>query len=349
MRAAVLREDNQITVEDIEEQPLKEKDVRIKVHAAGICGSDTHKLQTRWKYALPAVMGHEFSGEVIEVGEQVKSVTIGDRVAGVPFLPCYSCEYCQSGTYSLCENYEMIGSHYYGGFAEKVVLPEANVLPIGQLSYEEGAMIEPLAVAMHGVKGIEPTIGDTVLIFGAGNIGLLTIQALKVAGVETIIAVDIKDEKLKEARYFGADHTIHSIEENLEEKVFELTDNAGVDIAFECAGTPITQEQCLRVVKKHGKIGYLGIAYKDVHLPEESFEKIFRHELTVKGFWNSYSAPFPGGEWTKSLSFVEQGRINVKDMVSHRFTLEQATDAFDMILKREEDFNKVMILPNEGK
>lgn len=345
MHAAVLRENNQITIEEVEEQPLQAHEVRIAVKAAGICGSDTHKLQTKWKYHLPAVMGHEFAGEIIETGEKVSKFSVGERVAGIPFLPCYTCEYCQSGNYSLCENYKMIGSHYYGGFAETVVIPEKNALPIGELSFEEGAMIEPLAVAMHGIKGIDPEIGDVVLIFGAGNIGLLTIQALKVAGVEKIIAVDINHAKLQEARYFGADETIHSLKENLEEKVAEYTDGFGVDIALECAGTPITQEQALRVVKKHGKVGYIGIAYKDVHLSEDSFEKIFRHELTVKGFWNSYSAPFPGGEWTKSLSFVKQKRINVKDMVSHRFSLDEAKEAFNMILEREENFNKVMIIP----
>lgn len=346
MRAAVLRENNQITIEEVNQEPLKAKEVRISVKAAGICGSDTHKLQTKWKYDLPAVMGHEFAGEVTEIGDEVTSFSVGDRVAGIPFLPCYSCDYCLSGEYSLCENYEMIGSHYYGGFAETVVVPESNLLSIGELSYEEGAMIEPLAVAMHAIKGIDPDIGDVVLIFGAGNIGLLTIQTLKVAGVEKIIAVDIVDEKLKEARYFGADETIHSIEEDLEEKVSEYTEGKGVDIALECAGTPITQEQALRVVKKHGKVGYVGIAYKNVHLSKDSFEKIFRHELTVKGFWNSYSAPFPGVEWTKSLSFVKQGRINVKDMISHRFSLDEAKEAFDLILERQESFNKVMILPD---
>jgi L-iditol 2-dehydrogenase len=345
MRAAVLYDNNLIQVEELKERKLKENELRIAVKAAGICGSDTHKLQTKWKYPLPAVMGHEFAGEVMEIGEKVEKFSVGDRVAGIPFLPCYACEFCQSGKYSLCENYEMIGSHYYGGFAESVIVPERNALAIGNLSFEEGAMIEPLAVAMHGIKGIDPDIGDVVLIFGAGNIGLLTIQALKVAGVEKIIAVDITNTKLKEAQYFGADEVIHSMKEDLETKVAEYTQGKGVDIALECAGTPITQEQALRVVKKHGKVGYIGIAYKDVHLSENSFERIFRHELTVKGFWNSYSAPFPGGEWTKSLSFVKQGRINVKDMVTHRFPLEDTKKAFEMILKRKEEFNKVMIIP----
>jgi len=347
MYAAVLRENNQVNYEEIEDRELGSKEVRVKVKAAGVCGSDIHKLQSRWKYGFPAVMGHEFSGEIIEKGKDVSQFEIGENVTGIPFLPCYNCEFCETGNYSLCENYEMIGSHYYGGFAENVVLPENNVLSMEGLSFEEASMIEPLAVAMHGVMGIEPELGDIVVVFGVGNIGMLAIQLLKLNGVENVIAVDVKPEKLKSAKYFGADFTINSIEEDLVQKVMEFTGDKGADIALECAGTPVTQEQCLRVVKKTGKIGYLGIAYKDVKFPENSFEKIFRHELTIKGFWNSYSAPFPGKEWKDGISFVKQGRINPKDMISHRYPLRDADKAFDMILNGNEIHNKVMILPDK--
>lgn len=349
MRAAVLRENNQIDVENVEEKPLKHNEVRVKVRVAGICGSDIHKMQTRWKYPLPAVMGHEFAGEICEIGDNVDHLKLGDRVAGIPFLPCYSCEYCQKGNYSLCENYEMIGSHYHGGFAETVVLPKNNVVSIGGLSFEEGAMIEPLAVAMHGVQGIEPKLGDSVVVFGIGTIGILVVQALLVAGVKSVIAVDISDDKLKEAKSFGAEFTINSLKENLEEKVKEYTNGAGADIAMECAGSKITQEQCLRIVAKQGKIGYLGIAYQDVLLPEKSFENIFRREYTIKGFWNSYSAPFPGREWTNGIEFVKQGKIRLKELISHRIPLEETKAAFDMVVNRKETFSKVMIKPSEIK
>lgn len=347
MRAAVLFENQVIRTEEIEEKALGPDDVRVKVMAAGICGSDTHKMQTTWKYPLPAVLGHEFSGTITEVGSNVTTVGLGERVAGIALIPCYKCHYCKLGEFSLCEDYKMTGSHFHGAFAENVVLPSANVLPIGELSFEEGAMIEPLAVAMHGVQGIQPELGDTVLVFGAGTIGLLVIQVLKVAGVKNIIAVDIKQKKLDEAKYYGATHTIHSLEADLEEEVSRYTNGLGVDIALECAGSKITQEQCLRVVRKHGKIGYVGIAYADVLLPEKSFENIFRRELTLKGFWNSYSAPFPGKEWVNGIEFVKQKRINLQSMISHRFPVEQTKEAFDMMLNQTEDFNKVLILPNK--
>ncbi|WP_413526757.1 galactitol-1-phosphate 5-dehydrogenase [Marinilactibacillus psychrotolerans] len=347
MFAAVLHEGHSIEIEDVHEQPLEAEEVRVKVMAAGICGSDTHKMRTKWKYGFPAVMGHEFSGEVIEIGSKVTKFSIGERVVGIPLLPCYECEYCLSGEYSLCENYKMIGSHFYGAFAEKVVVPEKNLLNIDDLNYEEATMIEPLAVALHGVQGIDPKLGDTVLVFGAGNIGLLTIQALKIIGVKNIIAVDVKKGNLEEAKKYGADFTINSLVEDLEKLVKEYSGNSGVDIVLECAGSAIAQEQCLRVVKKHGKIAYIGIAYEDIHLPEDSFEKIFRHELTLKGFWNSYSAPFPGKEWTNSYNLIKQNKVNVKDMITHRFPLSQTKEAFEMILEQKELHKKVLIIPNK--
>ncbi|AQY49964.1 Galactitol-1-phosphate 5-dehydrogenase [Listeria weihenstephanensis FSL R9-0317] len=347
MRAAVLYENNEIKAEQVEEAVCGKDEVRVKVMAAGICGSDIHKMQTRWKYPLPAVMGHEFAGVVVEKGVDVTRVAIGERVAGIPLVPCGTCEYCQQGEFSLCENYRMVGSHFHGAFAENVVLKATNVIGIGDMDFEEAAMLEPLAVAMHGVLGIKPELGDTVVVFGIGTIGILVVQCLQLAGVKDIIAVDISNGKLAEASKFGCSYTINPLQEDLAEKVREYTGGSGADIALECAGSKITQEQCLRVTKKKGKIGYLGIAYADVLLPEEAFENIFRRELTLKGFWNSYSAPFPGEEWTTSIAFVNQGRIKLKPLISHRYKVDQTADAFAMILGRKEDYNKVMILPQE--
>jgi len=345
MRAAVLYENNVIKSENIDQNPVGSGEVRVEMKAAGICGSDIHKMQTRWKYKLPAVMGHEFAGIISEVGEDVNDVAIGDRVVGIPFAPCRECVYCEKGDYSLCDTYAMTGSHSYGAFAQNVVLKANQVFPIGDMDFEDAAMLEPLAVAMHGVMGIEPQLGDTVVIFGCGTIGLLTIQCLLLTGASTIIAVDINDDKLEEARKLGAKYTINPLNEDLEKCVFSYTNGFGADIAFECAGSKITQEQCLLVVRKKGKIAYQGIAYQDVLLREKAFENIFRRELTLKGFWNSYSAPFPGKEWSASVDFVNQGRIKLKELVSHRYKIEETAIAFEMILSGKESYNKVLILP----
>lgn len=347
MKAAVLHSENHFVYQDIEIGVCQADEVKIKVMAAGICGSDTHKMVSTWKYPLPAIMGHEFSGYIVEKGENVTNVDIGERVVAIPFHPCNQCEYCKRGEYNLCENHGMIGSKSFGGFAEFVNVPAQYVLPIGEMEYEEAAMIEPLAVALHGVLNISPRIGDVVAVFGVGTIGLLAIQWLKIAGVKEIIAIDISDEKLTEAVKYGCGRTINPLKDDLEEKIYEYTNGLGVDIALECAGSKITQEQCLLITRKKGKVGYLGIAYADVTLREKAFESIFRKELTLKGFWNSYSAPFPGEEWKTSIDFINNGRIQLKELISHRFQLEDTQKAFNLMINREEAYNKVMIIPNE--
>ncbi|RYL87806.1 galactitol-1-phosphate 5-dehydrogenase [Sporolactobacillus sp. THM19-2] len=346
MKAAVLRENNEIHYEDVTLPKLKSDEVKIKVLACGICGSDTHKMKSKWKYPLPAIMGHEFSGIVVEKGTEVRNFEKGQHVVVVPFIPCRRCEYCERGEYSLCENYKMIGSVRYGGFAEYANIPVTNVLPIDDIDFEEAAMIEPAAVALHGVMSLNPQIGDQAAVFGIGTIGMLVIEWLKLAGVKEIIAIDIAPEKLVEARKIGCQYTINPMNEDVEQQILKITNQKGVDIAFECAGSKVTQEQILLVPKKKGKVGYIGIAYSDVTLHEKAFENIFRRELTLKGSWNSYTAPFPGRSWHAAIGFIQQKKLNLTPYISHRFNLKDTDKAFDMMLNRREPFNKVMILPN---
>ena len=347
MKASVMYEHAKFAYRELEKVPCNANEVKIKVFACGICGSDIHKMQSSWKYGYPAVIGHEFSGQIIEIGKDVTNYKVGDRVVAAPFIPCRKCHYCEQGEYSMCDDYTMVGSHRYGGFSEEVVVPVENLVPIGDLNYEEAAFVEPLAVVMHGVMGIDVQLGDSVVVLGAGTIGLLVMQAAKAAGATKVIVVDIDDKKLELATKLGANYTINSLKENLEEKVAEITNGLGVDISLECAGSPITQEQALLLTRKNGKVGYLGIAYKDVLLREKAFESIFRRQLTLKGFWNSYSAPFPGKEWQNAVALLSNGSVNVKELISHRFSLEEVGAAFDMILGRKETFNKVLIIPNK--
>lgn len=347
MKAGVLKAVNEFHYEEIALDAVKKEEVRIRVAAVGICGSDIHKMQGHWKYRLPMITGHEFAGVVEAVGEGVDKFKIGDRVAAAPLIPCYQCYYCKSGQYQMCEDYTMIGTHRFGGFAELCDVPQDNVISIGEdLSFDSAAMIEPLAVASHGVIGIDPKVGDVVAIFGLGTIGLLTLEWLKLAGVKTVIGIDIDDNKLVEAKKRGCTYTINPLKEDLVEKVNAYSDGMGVDISMECAGSKITEEQCLLITHKQGKIGYQGIAYSDVTLKQEAFENIFRRECTIKGFWNSYSSPFPGKEWFNSVDYLRNGVLQISDMISHRFELSELQRAFNIAVNREESYNKIMIYPN---
>ena len=344
MKAAVMHKLEDIRYEEIALPTYGDDEVLVKVMAAGICGSDTSRVFKKWKYPLPAILGHEFSGEVVEFGADVKNFKMGERVIGVPLKPCFECENCLVGNFSLCDNYSMIGSHSYGAFAQYIVVQKDSLLSVGDMDFEEAAMIEPLAVALHGIFNLHPKIGDTVAVLGCGALGQYVIQWLKISGVAEIVAIDISDSKLKEAVSLGATHTINAMNENVEEACYKFK-SSGMDITIECAGSKITQEQSLLITAKKGLVGYLGIAYSDITLSEKAFENIFRKELTIKGIWNSYSAPFPGKEWTETIRYIKNNRLKLTEMISHRYSLDKTMDAFNMIKNRTEDFNKVLILP----
>lgn len=345
MKAAVIYKTGDIRYAVAEDPRCGEDDVIVKVTACGICGSDSPRILTNWKYPLPGVPGHEFSGVVVEKGRGARAFAIGDPVVVQPLIPCNQCAYCKSGDYSVCDHSLMIGADLRGGYAEYARVPAANLLKADGVAGEEAALIEPCAVALYGVFGIGPKLGDTVAVLGMGTIGQMVLQWLKLFGVGTVVAVDISEKKLAESKALGADICLNARTTDVAEAILAATDGRGVDIALETAGSKITQEQCLLITRKKGKVGYLGIARSDILLREKSFENIFRHELTVKGFWNSYTAPFPGAAWAQSIAHLRRGKIKAGPLVSHRFALEDAADAFAMIREKTEEYNKILLIP----
>lgn len=345
MKAGVLYGVGDIRYDDFPDPVCGDDDVIVKVSACGICGSDPPRILGQWKYALPAVPGHEFAGTIAETGKHVKHFHDGQSVVVQPLIPCGHCESCGAGHYSVCDTIQMLGADRPGGFSEYVRVPASNVSALDSgVNIVEAALLEPCAVSLYGVLGIAPTVGDTVAIMGCGTIGQLVLQWMRLCGVRRIIAVDISEKKLAEAKALGADDCVNGKETDAVEAVLELTHGRGVDIAMETAGSKITQEQCLLIARKRGKVGFLGIARSDILLKEKSFESIFRHELTLKGFWNSYSAPFPGAAWKKSIEAFCDGRIKFKPLISHRYPLAEVADAFRMIGARKEEYNKVLLL-----
>lgn len=344
MKAAVIYGTGDIRYADIEDPKCGAEDVIIQVSACGICGSDSPRILKDWKYPVPGVPGHEFAGKIVEVGKNIQGFSLGEAVVGQPLIPCKQCLHCKSGFYSVCDDITMIGADIPGGYAEYVKVPASNVLKVGDINLQQAALIEPCAVALYGVLGIEPKMGDTVAILGMGTIGQLVLQWCKIYGVRRVIAVDISEKKLAEAKALGADYCINGLKSDVVKEILELTNGLGADIAMETAGSKITQEQCLLVTKKRGKVGYLGIARTDILLKEKSFESIFRHELTLKGFWNSYAAPFPGAAWEKSINYIQDNRIELEKLISHRFPLKDVKDVFTMIQNRSEEYNKILLV-----
>ncbi|MDQ0205089.1 galactitol-1-phosphate 5-dehydrogenase [Pectinatus haikarae] len=325
-----------------------EKDVKIKVKAVGICGSDVSRYAKLGPYVPGNVWGHEFSGEVVEVGSDVTKVKVGQKVTACPALFCGKCEACQKSIFAQCENLDVIGAHRYGAFAEYIVMPERNVVPIpDEVDYDDAAMVEPSCVVVHGYYKTGIKAGDTVVVVGCGTIGLLAIEWAKIFGAKMVIALDIDDTKLELAKKVGADHTVNTMGKEPSEEVQKVNNGKGTDIVIESAGTPITSAQSFSLSRKGGKVLFVGIPYGDVMVKRLYFEKIVRCELSVYGSWNAISAPFPGQEWETTVHCLKTGQLNVKPLITHVVPLSKGREVFEITAERKEPFGKIIFHPED--
>ncbi|GGE08377.1 galactitol-1-phosphate 5-dehydrogenase [Marinithermofilum abyssi] len=323
-----------------------EDEVVIRVKAAGICGSDLSRYRKLGPYVEGMVLGHEFTGVVEAVGNAVTHVSPGDRVAACPAIVCGTCESCLRGAPSQCIHLTVIGSKQPGCFAEFTKLPAANVLPLPEgIAYETAALIEPSAVAVHGLYLTHLRPGGSVAVLGCGNIGLLTIQWAKLFGAETVYAIDLNPRKLSVAKQMGADIVIHPKKKSAYDQLMAATDGNGVDLAVEAAGSSITSAQVFALPRKGGEVVFMGIPYGDVPIERFYFEKIVRNELKVYGSWNAVSAPFPGKEWTTTLHMMSTGQLDVTPMITHRLPLSEGPKAFEDMINQKDFFGKVLLYP----
>jgi len=352
MMASVLHGPGELHYEEVNVPQIGDNDVLVKVAYAGVCGSDLARSQAENGARMyPLILGHEFSGEVVETGKNISKNMIGNKVTVAPLIPDPNSEYTKAGEYNLSDNYNIIGTGSNGAFAEYVKVPEAHVIQLPEnLDLETAAGIEPGAIAYHAFRRSEMEVGDTVAILGCGSIGQFAIQCAKVFGASKIIAVDIFDEKLELAKSLGADITVNSKNEDLYQKIEETTE-LGVDVVLETAGSKVTQEQALMITKKHGKIVYVGISHTELTLSEEAVERILRAELNIKGSWNSYTAPYPGKAWEGTIDSIKKGDIVFKPKISHRIRLNQLNEYLKGMYEKTLPFNKVVveINPEENK
>ncbi len=326
----------------------KPDDVLIKVEACGVCGSDIPRVMSKGAYSYPIVIGHEFAGEVLKVGTGVKKAKKGDRVTAMPLVNCKECDYCKIGQAITCDNYDYYGSRIDGAMAEYIVVSEDNIIHIpDNVSYYEAAMTDPVSVALHAVRKANVEAGQTVVVFGLGAIGFITVQWLKNMGCDRVIAVDIIDEKLEMAKTIGADLCLNGTKCDVVKEIMEFTNGRGADSTIELAGSVTTQVQAIDAVRKLGTVVLCGIAYNDLVLPNKTLGKILRGELQIKGSWNSSIAPLPINEWESALMFVGKGKIKLKDLITHVVRLEDCRTAFDMMYYKKEMFTKVIFDPNK--
>jgi L-iditol 2-dehydrogenase len=341
MKALVLKSDKELEYRDVPEPlPRAASDILVAVQYAGICGSDIPRGFQGGAYDYPLVMGHEFSG-LVEEAPASSAWKRGDRVTAFPLLPCGSCGPCQTGDFAQCENYDYLGSRRDGAFAERVYVPAENLFRIpDRVELQSAAMTEPCAVALHGVEKMRIRAGMSALVIGAGPIGCMVAQWLKIEGCDRVYVADVDAAKLAVASGLGM-LAIDSKTLDLVEEIRRLEGSGGVDCAVEACGLPSTFLQALQCAARFGQVVFMGNIRGTLSVPEKEVSRVLRNELTIMGTWNSKIVPRGKDEWTRVLDFLD-GAMRVQPLVSHCPPLSEAVEVFGRMVSRTEWFNKVI-------
>ena len=291
------------------------------------------------------ILGHESAGIIERVGEGVSEDLIGQHAALIPLVPCFECEQCQRGHYSACHRYSFIGSRQAGAFADYVELPERNVFVVpDDLALEHVALIEPSTVARHILALGDFQAGQSAVVLGAGSIGLMIVQWLRILGAAQIIVTDVSDINLSTARKLGATVALNASAVDVVKEIRARTGD-GVDLTLEASGVPAALEQTVPITRPRGRIVLGGNQPQDKSLPLTFVEAMMRRELTLTGCFMSYSAPFPGHEWHDTISALQAGSLDMETMISHRFPLSAAPDVFAKIGAHKLAHLKIMLNP----
>ena len=332
MKAVVCYGDNIVKYEDIPE-PLADKDeVKIKVKACGICGSDISRAVGHSAHHYPIVLGHEFCGVVEEVADTIDNIKKGDKVVVAPLIPCNDCEDCKNGNYSLCSNYSFIGSRQQGAMAEYIVVPRKNVLKISDsISFEQGALFEPATVALHALYQNKYEANGTVAIFGGGTIGVFILQWVKILGCKKVVVFGRDKKHLELSKRLGADAVISTLDNDFMEQAMTFTEGKGFDYVFESAGSNQTIKLAFEFAGKKSHVCLVGTPTKEISFSVKEWEMINRKEFYLTGSWMSYSAPFPGKEWEMTSKHFENGDLKYDEEIFHKkFMMSNASDAFNL-------------------
>lgn len=345
MKTAVMEGIGKMGFEERSIPTPKADEVLVKLDYVGICGSDLHYYETGaigdYVVKPPFVLGHEPGGVVVEVGENVRHLKAGDRVALEPGKTCGHCEFCKEGKYNLCPDVVFFATPPVDGVFQEYVAHEANLcfkLP-DNVSTLEGALIEPLAVGFHAAIQGDAHLGQKAVVMGAGCIGLVTMMALKARGVSQVYVVDIMEKRLEKALELGADGVINGAQEDVEKRALELTDGKGMDLVVETAGTEITTRQAIRIAKKGSNIVLVGYGKTgEMTLP---MSLVLDKELTFKTVFR-YRHIYP-----LAIDAVASGKVNLKGIVTDIFPLEEAQKAMDYSVNNKADIVKAVIRISE--
>ena len=340
-KAAFLVDIRKIEFGEVPVPKIKDDEVLVKMEAVGVCGSDVHYYSHGkigdFVVEFPFILGHECAGTVVEVGSKVTHLKVGDRVALEPGVPCFECEFCLSGKYNLCPDVKFFATPPYDGCLMNYGAHPARFafkLP-DNVSSVEGALVEPLAIGINAALTGGVKLGDSVVIFGSGCIGLVSLLASKAYGATKVIVVDVIDKRLEVAKRMGA-ITLNATQCDVIEEVKKLTDGKGAPVVIDCAGTNTTLCQSVHVAKSGGTIVWVGLAADSVNGLE--IGPISTKELTIKSIFR-YKNLYP-----TTIEAIAGGKININGIVSNIFKFEQTPEAFEQTLNNPQEIVKSVIV-----
>lgn len=329
-----------LRLEEVSVPELKEGTALVKIRACGICSSDIPRVFTTGTYHFPTIPGHEFSGQIVAVGDGVDEALLGRRSCVFPMLPCRSCKACQSEEWAQCSGYSYFGSRCDGGFAEYLVAPVWNLVPFADtLPFEQAALCEPAAVSLHAVNLGRVEKGDSVIVIGTGTIGfLIGLFAARRAGTKAAVA-GRSESKLEYAKKLGFE-TIDLSKEDIADGASRIF-GGGADVVFEAVGANASISDAVKAAGALGRVVLVGNPEGDLCMEKNVYWSILRKQLTVTGSWNSaYNSRV--NDWKEAISIFESGEIDLKGLITHTFPLSEHEKAFEAVRDRGVFSLKVM-------
>ena len=343
MKALVLTAVSRLELQDVPTPDCAADEVLIRVKACGICGSDVQGLDgSTGRRRPPIIMGHEAAGVIEQVGAAVQDWKPGDRVTFDSTVSCGHCWFCRRGQINLCDNRRVLGvscAEYrrHGAFAEYVAVPRHILYRLpDDMTFPQAAMVEALSVAVHAVRRLPSPLGETIVVVGAGMIGLLTIQALRAAGSSQIIVVDLDASRLEQARLFGADHAFQPDQTDIVQEVLALTSGRGADLAVEAVGIAPTIRTAVACLRKGGALALVGNVSPEVPLP---LQAVVTRELSLLGSCAS------SGEYPLCLDLIARGAVRVDPLISAVAPLAEGAVWFQRLRDKEPGLMKVVLQP----
>lgn len=345
MKAYVLHGIQDIRLEEAEEPKLGEREVLVAVGAAGICGSDIPRIYKSGAYVHPLIPGHEFSGVVVKLGHKADFAWLGKRVGVFPLIPCRKCGPCQEKKYEMCRNYSYLGSRTDGGFAQLVRVPQWNLITIpDNVTFEQAAMLEPMAVAVHGMRRTALNKTGPIVIWGLGTIGLLLLMFLIEAGYNNLLAIGNKEIQKQLAMKMGLNENSYcdAGTSDMDSWIEARTDAQGAQTFFDCVGKNQVLSRALSHTAAGGTIHLIGNPVSDMVLEQNAYGKILRNQLTIFGTWNSCFTHQENDDWHYVLDRLEQGRVHPEYLITHRLPFGEFDTGFEIMRDKKEEYVKIM-------